>query len=221
MLKYKLLVVEDQTDIRTAIQASMTRSGYDVAAAENGEQAWNLFQSEEFHVILTDMMLPGISGEELIKRIRKNSDIPIIVISALTDELFQINVYEYKIDDYISKPFSMNLLAYKIEAVIRRTYTESLMEIEYKDIRLVVNNYEVFYLGGPVDLTAKEFELLQTLLLGKGKIYTREELLDIIWGYHYLGDTRTIDMHIKNIRKKLFPELVTTIKGVGYRIERN
>ncbi|WP_167628456.1 response regulator transcription factor [Listeria valentina] len=220
-MKYRILVVEDQADICTAIQASMTRMGYDIVAVENGEEAWDLFRNEEFHVVLTDMMLPGMSGEELIKRIRENSDIPIIVISALTDELFQINVYEYKIDDYISKPFSMNLLAYKIEAVIRRTYTESLTEIDYRGVHLIVNNYETFYLGKLVDLTAKEFELLQTLLLGKGKIYTREELLDIIWGYHYLGDTRTIDMHIKNIRKKLFPELITTVKGVGYRIERS
>ncbi|EUJ28478.1 two-component response regulator VanRB [Listeria floridensis FSL S10-1187] len=220
-MKYRVLVVEDQSDIRTAIQAFITRSGYDVVSVATGEEAWESFQTEEFHVILTDMMLPGLSGEELIKKIRAESDIPIIVISALTDEMFQINAYEYKIDDYVSKPFSMNILIYKIEAIIRRTYTEALTEIEYKDIRLIVNNYEVFYHGELVDLTAKEFELLQTLLLGKGKIYTREELIDLIWGYDYLGDTRTIDMHIKNIRKKLFPELIATVKGVGYRIERN
>ncbi|MBC1616198.1 response regulator transcription factor [Listeria booriae] len=114
----------------------------------------------------------------------------------------------------------MNILAYKVSSVLRRVYAQEADIVVYEGIRLVVNNYEVYYNSKPVTLTAKEFELLQTMLLTKGKIYTREELIDIIWGYSYLGDTRTIDMHIKNLRKKFFPELISTVKGVGYRIER-
>ncbi|MBC2320215.1 response regulator transcription factor [Listeria booriae] len=214
------MLIEDQKDIREAIKSFLTREGYDVIDTESGERGLELFHLYKFHLVLLDIMLPNISGEEVMKDIRKESDVPIIIISSLSDETFQLSAYAERADDYVVKPFSMNILAYKVSSVLRRVYAQEADIVVYEGIRLVVNNYEVYYNSKPVTLTAKEFELLQTMLLTKGKIYTREELIDIIWGYSYLGDTRTIDMHIKNLRKKFFPELISTVKGVGYRIER-
>ncbi|MBC1358950.1 response regulator transcription factor [Listeria booriae] len=219
-MEYKILLIEDQKDIREAIKSFLTREGYDVIDTESGERGLELFHLYKFHLVLLDIMLPNISGEEVMKDIRKESDVPIIIISSLSDETFQLSAYAERADDYVVKPFSMNILAYKVSSVLRRVYAQEADIVVYEGIRLVVNNYEVYYNSKPVTLTAKEFELLQTMLLTKGKIYTREELIDIIWGYSYLGDTRTIDMHIKNLRKKFFPELISTVKGVGYRIER-
>ncbi|WP_185348536.1 response regulator transcription factor [Listeria booriae] len=214
------MLIEDQKDIREAIKSFLTREGYDVIDTESGERGLELFHLYKFHLVLLDIMLPNMSGEEVMKDIRKESDVPIIIISSLSDETFQLSAYAERADDYVVKPFSMNILAYKVSSVLRRVYAQEADIVVYEGIRLVVNNYEVYYNSKPVTLTAKEFELLQTMLLTKGKIYTREELIDIIWGYSYLGDTRTIDMHIKNLRKKFFPELISTVKGVGYRIER-
>ncbi|MBC1292344.1 response regulator transcription factor [Listeria booriae] len=219
-MEYKILLIEDQKDIREAIKSFLTREGYDVIDTESGERGLELFHLYKFHLVLLDIMLPNMSGEEVMKDIRKESDVPIIIISSLSDETFQLSAYAERADDYVVKPFSMNILAYKVSSVLRRVYAQEADIVVYEGIRLVVNNYEVYYNSKPVTLTAKEFELLQTMLLTKGKIYTREELIDIIWGYSYLGDTRTIDMHIKNLRKKFFPELISTVKGVGYRIER-
>ncbi|MBC1371299.1 response regulator transcription factor [Listeria booriae] len=219
-MEYKILLIEDQKDIREAIKSFLTREGYDVIDTESGERGLELFHLYKFHLVLLDIMLPNISGEEVMKDIRKESDVPIIIISSLSDETFQLSAYAERADDYVVKPFSMNILAYKVSSMLRRVYAQEADVVVYEGIRLVVNNYEVYYNSKPVTLTAKEFELLQTMLLTKGKIYTREELIDIIWGYSYLGDTRTIDMHIKNLRKKFFPELISTVKGVGYRIER-
>lgn len=219
-MEYKILLIEDQRDIREAIKSFLTREGYEIIDTETGERGLELFHLYKFHLVLLDIMLPNISGAEVMKDIRKESDVPIIIISSLSDEMFQISAYAEKADDYVVKPFSMNILGYKVSSMLRRVYAQEADVIVYEGIRLVVNNYEVYYNSNPVILTAKEFELLQTMLLTKGKIYTREELIDIIWGHSYLGDTRTIDMHIKNLRKKFFPELISTVKGVGYRIER-
>ncbi|MDW5523909.1 response regulator transcription factor [Carnobacterium maltaromaticum] len=219
-MKYSILIVEDQEEIRETIFRYLVYEGYQVYAAGNGEEALDIIKNNVIHVILLDLMLPGIQGEEVIKKIRSNNDVPIIVISAVGDEEIQKEIFNAKIDDYVIKPFSMNILTYKLAALIRRSYGEAFKEINYKGVRLIINNYEVYYQDKPIDLTAKEFELLQAMLLNKGKFYSREELISVIWGYDYLGDSRTIDVHVKNIRKKLFNEIISTIKGAGYRIER-
>lgn len=219
-MNYSILVVEDQEEIRQTMFRYLTYEGYKVYAVDSGERALECLNNDLIHVILLDLMLPGIQGEEVIKKIRLNNDLPIMVISAMGDEETQKEIFDAKIDDYIIKPFSMNILTYKIAALIRRSYGEGLKELNYKNVKLIVNNYEVYYCGLRVDLTAKEFELLQAMLLNKGKFYSREELISVIWGYDYLGDSRTIDVHVKNIRKKLFNELISTIKGAGYRIDR-
>ncbi|MDT1959008.1 response regulator transcription factor [Carnobacterium divergens] len=219
-MQYSILIVEDQEEIRQTILKYLTHEGYQVYSAKDGEEGLDILNNNVIDVILLDLMLPGIQGEEVIKKIRLVNDVPIVVISAMADEETQKEIFDAKIDDYVIKPFSMNVLTYKIAAIIRRSYGEQFKELNYKGVKLIVNNYEVYYQNKPIDLTAKEFELLQAMLRNKGKFYSREELISVIWGYDYLGDSRTIDVHVKNIRKKLFSEIISTIKGAGYRIER-
>lgn len=219
-MSYKILLIEDEKEIRQAMSNFLERESYQVTAVETGEAGLAAFEAEEFHLILLDMMLPGIGGEEVLDKVRKKSDIPILIISALTDELIQLDAFAQSVDDYVVKPFSMKILVHKIASILRRVYEKQKQEINYRGLRLLINNYEVFYEDKGIDLTVKEFELLQTMLLSNGKVYSRDELLTVVWGYDYLGDSRNIDVHIKNIRKKLPIDCIKTIKGIGYKVER-
>lgn len=219
-MSYKILLIEDEKEIRQAMSNFLERESYQVKAVETGEAGLEAFKSEEFHLILLDMMLPGIGGEEVLEKVRRKSDVPILIISALTDELIQLDAFAQSVDDYVVKPFSMKILVYKIASLLRRVYEKQKQEINYRGLRLLINNYEVYYEEEAIDLTVKEFELLQTMLLSNGKVYSRDELLTVVWGYDYLGDSRNIDVHIKNIRKKLPIDCIKTIKGIGYKVER-
>lgn len=219
-MDYQILLIEDEKVIAQAMTNFLIREGYGVTSVLSGEEGLEVFKNSEFHLILLDMMLPGINGEQVLKKIRQTSDIPILIISALDDELIQLDAFEQSVDDYVVKPFSMNILVHKIASLLRRVYGEQKEKIEYLQIKLVLNNYEVFFDNEIVELTAKEFEILQTMLLNPGKVYSREELLTLIWGYDYFGDSRNIDVHIKNIRKKLPIDFIKTIKGIGYKVER-
>lgn len=219
-MAYHILLVEDEKEIRQAMTNFLRRESYEVTAVETGEEAIEQFEKNDFHLILLDMMLPGIGGEEVLGWVRKKSDIPILIISALNDELIQLDAFEQSVDDYVVKPFSMNILVHKIASLLRRVYEKQEKEIQYHDLKLLINNYEVYYQDELIELTAKEFEILQTMLLNRGKVYSREELLTVIWGYDYFGDSRNIDVHIKNIRKKLPLDCIKTIKGIGYKVER-
>ncbi|MFW3653415.1 response regulator transcription factor [Vagococcus fluvialis] len=219
-MDYQILLIEDEKVIAQAMTNFLIREGYGVTSVLSGEEGLEAFKNSEFHLILLDMMLPSINGEQVLKKIRQTSDIPILIISALDDELIQLDAFEQSVDDYVVKPFSMNILVHKIASLLRRVYGEQKEKIEYLQIKLVLNNYEVFFDNEIVELTAKEFEILQTMLLNPGKVYSREELLTLIWGYDYFGDSRNIDVHIKNIRKKIPIDFIKTIKGIGYKVER-
>lgn len=219
-MTYTILLVEDEKEIRRAMTNFLRRESYQVVAVETGEEALHEFAKTDFHLVLLDMMLPGIGGEEVLEQIRRKSDVPILIISALNDELIQLDAFEQSVDDYVVKPFSMTILVHKIASLLRRVYEKQKAEIRYHELRLLVNNYEVYYQEQAVDLTVKEFEILQTMLLNSGKVYSREELLTVVWGYDYFGDSRNIDVHIKNIRKKLPIECIKTVKGIGYKVER-
>lgn len=219
-MSYNILLVEDEKEIRQAMTNFLRREDYHVVAVETGEEALHEFAETDFHIVLLDMMLPGIGGEEVLKWIRRKSDVPILIISALTDELIQLDAFEQSVDDYIVKPFSMTILVHKIASLLRRVYEKQKKEIIYHDLRLLVNNYELYYQEQAVELTVKEFEILQTMLQNSGKVYSREELLTVVWGYDYFGDSRNIDVHIKNIRKKLPFDCIKTVKGIGYKVER-
>jgi len=217
---YRILLVEDEKEIRQAMRNFLVREKYEVVAVESGEEALEAFRAEEFHLVLLDMMLPKMGGEAVLQEIRKTSQLPIMIISALNDELIQIDAFEQSVDDYVVKPFSMNILIHKIASLMRRTYEQQSKEILYGNLRLMVNNYEVYVEEEKIDLTVKEFEILQTMLQNPGKVYTREELLTVVWGYDYFGDSRNIDVHMKNIRKKIKTDYIKTIKGVGYKVDR-
>ena len=196
-----ILLVEDELEIQKHIQISLIQEGFQVLTADDGEMALEMFQKFDFDLVLLDMMLPKKPGEEVLRSIRSESDVPIIIISALTDELIQLNAFENDADDYVIKPFSMGILSHKIKALLRRVNAVSSEVVKVDGLELEVDNYIVTYQGEPLVFTTKEFELLQLLLVNRGKVFSREELLTLIWGYDFFGDARNIDVHIKNIRK--------------------
>lgn len=195
-----ILVVEDELEIQKYINYSLIDEGFNVMACDNGEEALELFNKYDFDIVLLDMTLPGIGGEEVLESIRLKSEVPIIIISALNDELIQVNAFESKVDDYVVKPFSMPILIHKIKAILRRVSTIN-NNLVIDDLVLEVDNYIVKYKDLELDFTSKEFEILQLLMINIGKVFSREELLTIVWGYDFYGDSRNIDVHIKNIRK--------------------
>lgn len=220
-MNYHILVVEDDLSIQKAICTFLVKDGYTVSAAKDGEEAISLFKQETPHLILLDMMLPKKNGEEVLQEIRHLSpQQPVMIISALDDEFIQIDAFTKRIEDYVVKPFSMNILLFKINAILSRIYDNKSEVIKIGAVHLFVNQYEVTLSDEKIELTPKEFEILQAMFLNVGKVYSREELLTVVWGYDFLGDSRTIDVHIKNIRRKLGNDIIKTIKGIGYKVEK-
>ena len=196
-------------------------AGYKTSLAGDGVQALELFGSESFDMVLLDIMIPKIDGYGVCEFIRSRSNVPIIMLTALDSEDNQVKGFDLKIDDYITKPFSMKVLIKKIAAVFRRC--ENRMEnglISYKSVTIDTDGHKVFVNGGLIEVTQKEFELLEELLRNQGRVLTRPQLLDKLWGYDFYGDERIVDSHIKNLRKKLGVNYIDTIRGVGYRIDK-
>lgn len=216
----KILVVEDDYDIHELLQNYLEHEGYQIVVAEDGEAAIDLFHQENPDLILLDIMLPKLDGYSVCKIIRQESDVPVIMLTALDNEQNQIKGFDLKVDDYITKPFSIPILIKKIEAVLRRTaFYGSNSKITYKDMVFDLEEYRVQIHDRTVDLTQREFELLKILLQNQGKILTRQMLLSRVWDYDFFGDDRIVDTHIKNLRKKLDVDYIETIRGVGYRID--
>lgn len=219
-MQKQILLIEDDEVIHSSLKKFLLQEGYQVISAYDGEYALSLFEENEIHLILLDLIIPKLSGEMVLRQIRQTSKVPVMVISALNDEQTQQLAYMQEVDDYVTKPFSMKLLLYKIAAVIRRVYVTDEEILKWRDVTLYVGNYKVYYDGNEVFLTAKEFEILEILMRNIGRIYTREQLLSILWDYDFDGYSRTIDVHIKNIRKKICPEIITTVTRIGYRMEK-
>ena len=223
-MKDTILVVEDEYDIRELLKEFLTEAGYDVVTAEDGLEALEKFKSFNYNLIILDIMLPKIDGYVLCEIIRKESNVPIIMLTALDSEENQLKGFDLNIDDYITKPFSMKVFLKRVEAVLRREKkilddTTISHEINYKNIKVDTNAFLVFVDGNKIDLTIKEYELLIMLLKNRGKVLSRENLLSTIWGYDYYNDSRVIDTHIKNLRKKLNLDFIETIRGVGYGVD--
>ena len=215
-----ILVVEDEADIQELLENFLNDAGYKSLAAD-GVQALELFGSDSFDMVLLDIMIPKIDGYGVCEFIRSRSNVPIIMLTALDSEDNQVKGFDLKIDDYITKPFSMKVLIKKIAAVFRRC--ENRMEnglISYKSVTIDTDGHKVFVNGGLIEVTQKEFELLEELLRNQGRVLTRPQLLDKLWGYDFYGDERIVDSHIKNLRKKLGVNYIDTIRGVGYRIDK-
>ena len=177
------------------------------------------FQKDKFDLILLDLMLPKIDGFGVCEFIRRESNVPILMLTALDGEQEQLRGFRMEIDDYVTKPFSMPILLQKIRAILRRTSAEKEENrcLRYRDLTLDLDGMEAVLAGRSLDLTTREFELLQTLISSPGRVFTREVLLAKLWGYDFFGDERVVDSHIKNLRRKLGTEYIETVRGVGYR----
>ena len=218
----KILVVEDEKDIQNIIKAFLENAGYKVETADDGLDGINIIQKNKFDLVLLDIMMPKIDGFVVCEMIRKNSNVPIIILTALTDEESQLKGFDKLADDYITKPFSMPIVLKHIEAILRRTDNskENVSILKYKNLVLNIENYEVFVDNKKIPLTYREYEILKLFLENQGKVFTRDNILNSIWNYDYYGDDKIVNTHIKNIRKKLEYEYIETIRGVGYRIDK-
>lgn len=220
----KILVIEDDRDIEELLQFFLEDNGYQVAIARDGLEGITMFREGGFSLILLDIMLPKIDGYAVCELVRKESDIPIIMVTALSDEEDQMKGLDLLADDYITKPFSMPVLLRKIGAVLGRSQRNQKGEANrmllYQQLRLDLDNYQVFVAGEETSLTKREFEILKMLLENQGKVMTREILLEQLWQYEFYGNDRVVDNHIKNLRRKLGGSYIETVKGVGYRIAK-
>lgn len=218
-----ILIVEDDMDIQELLREFLKEAGYEVTSASDGIEAMELFAKNKFDLILLDIMLPKIDGFGVCELIRKQSQVPIIMLTALGGEEEQIRGLDLQVDDYITKPFSVPILIRKIAAVLRRSgqmQEEGHKTIAYQNLFLDLDNYTATVDGTAYELTQREFEVLRELLTHQGRIMTRQNLLDKLWRYDFYGDERVVDTHIKNLRKKLGIEFIQTVRGVGYKIDK-
>ena len=216
----KLLIVEDNADYRELLISFLENEGYEVTAVNDGEAAVGSANDNAFDLIILDLMLPKIDGYEVCRRIREKSGVPVIMLTALDSEVHQMKGYGLHIDDYITKPVSMPLLMRKVEAVLRRTMPDRPQVVEYQGISLDLKAHTVCVENIPVEFTLREFEILYELMKSPGEVVTRKSLLNGLWGYGYYNDTRIVDTHIKNIRKKLADhDCIETVRGVGYKLK--
>ena len=223
---YTLMIVEDEEMIRTAVAAFFEAKGYRVLTAEDGETALKLFDEEQVDFILLDLMLPGVSGEEVCRRLRARSQVPILMLTAKTQDSAVIEGFDLGADDYVTKPFNILEVKARIKAIIRRAGNsqdkkEKAKTVEVGELKLDCEGRRVFIGGREINLTAKEFDVLELLVFNPNKVYSRENLLNIVWGYEYPGDVRTVDVHIRRLREKIEanpsePKYVHTKWGVGY-----
>ena len=218
-----ILIVEDDLSIQALLHDFIQEAGHNVVLASDGVEALAKYSEQSFDLVLLDIMLPKIDGYGVCEVIRQKSSVPIIMLTALDNEENQIRGLDLQADDYITKPFSMPVLLRKIAAVLRRSLPQdnTPQTINYKDLTLDLDGYKVYISGKSVDLTPREFEILRELLTHKGRILTRQNLLQTLWKYEFFGEERIIDTHIKNLRKKLgTADYIETIRGVGYRIDK-
>ncbi len=219
----KILVVEDDLDIQELLKNFLQEAGYSIVLANDGVEALSIFSDVQFDLILLDIMLPKIDGFAVCELIRKQSQVPIIMLTALNGEEEQIRGLDMQVDDYITKPFSMPVLIRKIAAVLRRSTISQNQEhqtVAYKNLILDLDSYSALVNGESYELTQREFEILRELLLNQGRVLTRRILLERLWKYDFYGDERVVDTHIKNLRKKLGIDFIQTIRGVGYKIDK-
>lgn len=217
----RILVVEDELSILEIVVELLKESGYHVDSATNGKEGYDKFKEGNYNLILTDVMMPILDGWQLAKLIRaQDKNIKIVMLTALSEEYDEIKGFELGVNDYISKPFSFNVLIKRIE-----NQFISLMPVEnstlvYENISLNQDTYEVKIDGQLIDLTLKEYQIMRLLMLNIDKVVTRDMLMNEIWGYQYYGDTRVVDTHIKNLRKKTNTDLIKTVTGVGYKLDK-
>lgn len=226
----RILVVDDEAAFRDGLTQALTKQGFEVQTAADGEEALRMFADEPPDIVLLDVMLPRLSGIDVCRRIRSSSDTPVIMVSARSEEIDAVVGLEVGADDYIAKPYRLRELVARIRTVLRRSILTRAAKAEgaprdlvVGDLALDTNRHELRVRGEPVDLPLKEFQVLTELMRHAGYVVTRGELIDRVWGHDYVGDTKTLDVHIKRLRSKLevdpaAPELIVTIRGLGYKM---
>lgn len=233
--KTKIMIVDDDPSIAELISLYLTKECFDTLKVDDGEMALRMFNEYEPNLILLDLMLPGIDGYEVCREIRRTSKVPIIILSAKGEVFDKVLGLELGADDYIIKPFDSKEMVARVKAVLRRFSKEPEKEeeeqipnekqgnfVSYDDLLINQTNYSVTYLGQQIDMPPKELELLYFLASHPNQVFTREQLLDHIWGYEYIGDTRTVDVHVKRLREKIKDHAnwkLATVWGIGYKFE--
>ncbi len=227
--KQKILIVDDDVNIAELISLYLTKECYDTRMVHDGEEALSVYEQYQPNLILLDLMLPGIDGYQVCREIRSKSNLPIIMLSAKGEIFDKVLGLELGADDYIMKPFDSKELVARVKAVLRRyqpakpeASAPNIKCVEYPDLIINQTNYSVLYRGKPVEMPPKELELLYFLASSPNQVFTREQLLDHIWGYEYIGDTRTVDVHVKRLREKIKDHIswrLATVWGIGYKFE--
>lgn len=223
-----IIVADDEERIRKLVGDFLKKEGYNIIEAEDGDCAYDLFISNKNSVdlIILDIMMPGLNGWEVCRKIREISNVPVIMLSARSEEFDELTGYESGADDYVTKPFSPVILVKRVEALLRRSAVPSApaAEREFNDLIFNDEAHEVKLEGKEIELTLKEYNILKTLLESSGRVFSREQLLDSIWGYDFTGDIRTVDSHVARLRTKLGEwgnKHLKTVYGIGYKIEEN
>ena len=220
----RILLVDDEPLILKGLKFSLEQDGYETDTAADGEEALAKMRNGGYDIVLLDVMLPKLSGIEVCQNIRETSNVPIIMLTAKGEDMDKILGLEYGADDYMTKPFNILEVKARIKSILRRTGAAPeapKLELTVRDITINIGNRSVVAHGEPVNLTVKEFDLLQLFMNNPGKVYSRDELLETIWGFDYLGDVRTVDVHIRRLREKIEkdstkPAYIMTKWGVGY-----
>jgi two-component system OmpR family response regulator len=224
----KVLIVEDDANLLEALKYNLRKEGYAVVTAGDGEQALGIARREKPDLLILDVMLPGLNGFEVCRILRKEISVPIIMLTARADEMDKVVGLEIGADDYMTKPFSMRELLARVRAMLRRTkMSEPVKEqeiIKIGDIEIDIARHRASFAGAVLELSPKEFDLLAFLARNKGLVFTRERLLEKVWGYDFAGDTRTVDVHVRWLRKKIEtdparPGYLVTVRGTGYKLE--
>ena len=225
-MKTKIMVVDDDPNIRELVRLYLEKEGFEVTCAERGDEAVKMFRASPPNLMLLDVMLPGMDGWQVCREVRKISNIPIIMLTAKDETFDKVLGLELGADDYIVKPFDMKELVARIKAVIRRFQVAEAPEKElvFPGLTINISQYTVTYMGKPLEMPPREIELLYFLASHPGMVFTREQLLEQVWGYDYFGESRTVDVHVKRLREKLSggEELgwqIKTVWGVGYKFE--
>ncbi len=218
----KILIIEDEPAIRKILSEPLKFAGYVVACASDGVEGLNAFRAQAFDLIILDIMLPKLDGYRVCETIRRESQVPIILLTALDSEDAQIKGFDKLADDYITKPFSVRLVLKRVEALLRRTaHDAENTTIHYKDLSINETERRVCVGGREVSLTRLEFEILLLFMKNIGRVFTRDDLLNLAWGYDFVGDEKGVNFHIMNLRRKLNVGYIETVRGVGYKIAKD
>ena len=217
-----ILIIEDEIAIQNILAEPLRACGYEVETASDGLEGITAFHSHHIDLILLDIMLPKINGYAVCEMIRQEAQTPIILLTALDTEDDQIKGFDLLADDYITKPFSIKLVLKRVEALFRRTETADMDTdtLRYKELQISAKQRQVLVSGAEVILTQSEFDILLLFLKNQGRVFTRDELLNLVWGYEFIGEEKSVNFHIMNLRKKLGVDYIETVRGVGYKVAK-